>query len=146
MASARIVAAGCSGSGWQVSFDATASGGVAPYNFSWRFGDSSTASNVSNPVHVYAGFGAYTAWATAWDSQGHHNAAPISLTTQHCSVNGNGPWYAPAPASPGYWLLVAGLVAAVIVAVGVAVWAIRGRRPPGPAETPRGQEAAESFE
>jgi hypothetical protein len=87
----------------------------------------------------------YTAWATAWDSQGHHNAAPVSVSTQHCSAT-SGPWYSPAPASPAYWLLVAGLIAAVLVAVGVAAWAIRSRRPPPPPEAPRGQAAADSFE
>jgi hypothetical protein len=146
MASARVVAAGCVGTAWQVTFNASASGGVPPYNYSWKFGDSSGAVNQQDPTHAYAGFGTYTAWATAWDRQGHHNAAPVSVSTQHCGAGGNGTWYSPPPGSSSYWLLVGGLVVAVLVSAGVAIWALRTRRRPPAAETPRGEAAADYFE
>jgi PKD repeat protein len=52
-----------------VSFSANASGGKAPYNFSWAYGDSSTGTGASGQ-HTYMAAGTYTVVLTGIDSDG----------------------------------------------------------------------------
>jgi len=52
-----------------VTFTATATGGVAPFTYSWAFGDGTTSA--ANPVtHIYANAGTYTWQLTVTDSRG----------------------------------------------------------------------------
>jgi len=53
--------------GQQVTFSASASGGAAPYNFSWAFGDGSTGAGQST-THTYSSPGTFTVTLTARDS------------------------------------------------------------------------------
>jgi len=53
--------------GQQVTFSASASGGTAPYTFSWAFGDGSTGAGQSI-THTYSSPGAFTVTMAATDS------------------------------------------------------------------------------
>ncbi len=53
-----------------VTFNGTGYGGVAPYTWSWNFGDGSAPSLLQNPSHVYATTGTYSATLTVTDSKG----------------------------------------------------------------------------
>ena len=54
-------------SGQTVSFTGTATGGTPPYNFSWNFGDSASATGGS-ATHVYRAAGSYSVILTVKDS------------------------------------------------------------------------------
>jgi PKD repeat protein len=62
--------------GGTVTFTATATGGISPYSFSWRFGDGSTGSGGS-ATHSYSAQGTYEVILTVQDSMSPSN----SLTT-----------------------------------------------------------------
>ncbi len=66
-----------------MSFTATATGGLAPYTFSWTFGDGSTSSQ-QNPTHVYTTPGRFSVSLTITDSQG--NTATKNVATINASV------------------------------------------------------------
>lgn len=55
--------------GLAYQFASNASGGVAPYTYSWDFGDGSTGTG-AYPVHVYGSAGAYQACLTVTDATG----------------------------------------------------------------------------
>src|SRR6266566_127773 len=64
-------------SGQSVTFTGSATGGIAPYTYSWSFGDGGTSTSQS-PSHTYANSGSYTASLSATDSLG--TVATISHT------------------------------------------------------------------
>src|SRR5262249_44107955 len=64
-----------------VSFTGAASGGTAPYSYSWNFGDGSATSTLQNPGHTYNSAGTYTATLTVTDS-----AAPANTATSNVTV------------------------------------------------------------
>ncbi|TMI51027.1 PKD domain-containing protein [Candidatus Bathyarchaeota archaeon] len=70
--------------GQQVTFTASASGGTAPYAFSWSFGDGSTGTG-SSTTHTYSSPGAFTVISTVRDSGSPQQTAssqqPISVTS-----------------------------------------------------------------
>ncbi len=65
--------------GQTVSFTGSASGGTAPYNYAWNFGDSSTGSG-SSASHVYQTAGVYTVVLTVTDAAGHVASATNTVT------------------------------------------------------------------
>ena len=65
--------------GQTVSFTGSASGGTAPYNYAWNFGDSSTGSG-SSASHVYQTAGVYTVVLTVTDAAGHVVSATNTVT------------------------------------------------------------------
>src|SRR3989454_2142118 len=69
--------------GQQVTFTASASGGTAPYAFSWSFGDGSTGIG-SSTTHSYSSPGTFTVVLTVRDSgspqQTANSQQPISVT------------------------------------------------------------------
>src|SRR5438093_2399324 len=65
--------------GQTVSFTGSASGGTAPYNYAWNFGDSSTGSG-SSASHVYQTAGVYTVVLTVTDAAGHAASATNTVT------------------------------------------------------------------
>src|SRR3989442_892716 len=65
--------------GQVVTFTGTASGGTAPYTFSWTFGDGAAATG--NPAtHTYTSAGSYTAGLSVMDSKGATGAASTHVT------------------------------------------------------------------
>ena len=65
--------------GQTVSFTGSASGGNAPYNYAWNFGDSSTGSG-SSASHIYQTAGVYTVVLTVTDAAGHVASATNTVT------------------------------------------------------------------
>ncbi len=53
-----------------VQFTSTINGGYIPYTFDWDFGDDTTHSSESNPVHQYTQIGAYTVTLSVEDDTG----------------------------------------------------------------------------
>ncbi|MGW4527521.1 PKD domain-containing protein [Amycolatopsis sp. NPDC004378] len=62
-----------------VSFTGSATGGSAPYAYSWNFGDGSAASTAQNPSHTYNAAGNYTATLTVTDSASPPHTATSSV-------------------------------------------------------------------
>jgi PKD repeat protein len=62
-----------------VSFTGSATGGTAPYSYSWNFGDGAT-STTQNPSHSYSAAGTYTATLTVTDTASPANSATSSVT------------------------------------------------------------------
>src|SRR5207245_10438482 len=63
--------------GLQITFTGSASGGTAPYGFSWAFGDGGSSS--ANPTaHSYSSTGSFTVTLTVRDANG---ATPTSSQT-----------------------------------------------------------------
>jgi hypothetical protein len=50
-----------------IEFDAQASGGEAPYDYEWDFGDGSEANFLRSPTHTYTDIGTYTITLTVTD-------------------------------------------------------------------------------
>ena len=65
--------------GQTVSFTGSASGGTAPYNYAWNFGDASTGSG-SSASHIYQTAGVYTVVLTVTDVAGHVASATNTVT------------------------------------------------------------------
>ncbi|MBO0814826.1 MAG: PKD domain-containing protein, partial [Actinobacteria bacterium] len=70
----------------KVSFTGSASGGTAPYSYSWNFGDGSAASTAQNPSHTYSSAGTYTAKLTVTDSSSPANTATSTVTIKVSAV------------------------------------------------------------
>src|SRR2546427_2477601 len=65
--------------GQVVTFNGTASGGTAPYTFSWTLGDGATGTG--NPAtHTYTASGSYSAGLSVTDSKGATGAASTTVT------------------------------------------------------------------
>ena len=67
-----------------VAFTGSATGGTAPYTYSWSFGDGSATSASQNPSHRYTTAGNYTATLTVTDS-----ASPAAQSTSSVLVTVN---------------------------------------------------------
>ena len=81
-----------------VSFGGSATGGLAPYSYSWNFGDGSAASTTQNPSHTYTSAGTYTATLTVTDSASPAHTATSSVNVTVGSVGQ--PLAASASAAP----------------------------------------------
>src|SRR2546430_8039703 len=104
--------------GTTVAFTALASGGTAPYSYSWSFGDGTSATGAS-PTHTYSNVGPYNVTLTTTDSNG-----ATSSSTQQIMVSASS-----IPLSTLTFLYV-GLIAggAVSVSVFLAKYYSRNRR------------------
>jgi PKD repeat protein len=85
----------------RVSFTGSATGGTAPYSYSWAFGDGTT-STAQNPSHTYNTAGTDTATLTVTDSSSPAKTATSSVTITGSPIAGTVPG-APAAltATPG---------------------------------------------
>src|SRR3989475_4183808 len=109
-------------SGTAVAFTAVASGGTAPYSYSWSFGDGTSATGAS-PTHTYSKVGPYTVTVTATDS----NGATSSSTQQATGSASSNPLSNPLSTVT---FLYVGLIAggAVSVSVLLAKYHSRNRK------------------
>ena len=62
-----------------VTFSGNPGGGLAPYGYSWNFGDGSAAATTQNPVHAYNAAGTYTATLTVTDANAVKKTAPVQV-------------------------------------------------------------------
>jgi PKD repeat protein len=109
--------------GAMTTFFANVSGGTAPYDYSWQFGDGSPGANVPSPVHAFVGSGTYTVQAWANDSQGGTSHETLTVTVG--SGAGSSPGGSIAGVPLWFWTGI-GALAAVLVVGGVLL-ARRGR-------------------
>lgn len=63
-----------------VNFTGSATGGTAPYSYSWNFGDGAT-STAQNPSHTYSAAGSFTATLTVTDA-----SSPAKTATSQVAV------------------------------------------------------------
>lgn len=109
--------------GAMTTFFANVSGGTAPYDYTWLFGDGSPASDVPSPDHAFGGSGTYTVQAWANDSEGETTHQTLTVTV------GSGAGSSPGGSIGGvplwFWAGI-GALAAVLVVGGVLL-ARRGR-------------------
>lgn len=109
-----------------VALLAQASGGTAPFSYSWVLGDGNR-STAAGPTHVYASPGDYNVQLWLNDSAGGsaHAASSVHVSA---APPPSGPNTSSTPTSiPGwYWGALAGI--AIVTIVG-AVWLLRGGRP-----------------
>lgn len=81
-----------------VSFTGSATGGTAPYSYSWNFGDGSAVSTAQNPTHTYNSACTCTATLTVTDSSSPAKTATSSVTVTVSAVGS--PLTATASANP----------------------------------------------
>ncbi|HTT26348.1 MAG TPA: PKD domain-containing protein [Thermoplasmata archaeon] len=118
-----------------VSFLEDVSGGHAPFQYYWNFGDASPNASTAGATHVYQSGGTYTATLVVLDGIGERVTRNLTIT-----VNGpGGPSTGNNPSGGGWTstdtlLAVVGLVAAVAVVAGIWVWRGRRNAPPPPGE------------
>ena len=72
-----------------VSFTGSATGGTAPYTYSWNFGDGSATSTTQDPSHTYTTPGTYTATLIVTDSSSPANTATSEVIITVNSVGGS---------------------------------------------------------
>ncbi|MCI4373624.1 MAG: PKD domain-containing protein, partial [Thermoplasmata archaeon] len=104
-----------------VTFDATASGGLGPYYFLWQFGDGMSGTGGAT-FHSYDRAGTFVASVEVVDSAGHTSAFDLTVLVTPGTTHST-----PTPSSGGTGLsfdTTAVLVAAELVLGGVAVAAI----------------------
>lgn len=97
-----------------IKFIGSASGGSAPYSYSWNFGDGGTSS-LANPTHAYTSPGSYSASLTVKDNAGITSSpdiATVSVASTNVAgsisgfkindINGNGRWDIGESGIPGW--------------------------------------------
>jgi hypothetical protein len=98
----------------KIQFMGDVSGGFAPYNYEWSFGDGEI-SNLKAPLHAYGAAGTYTVTLKVNDNKGYSNSL-----TRYDYVNVVGGW-APGNAVKNAW---SGFVAFGKVFVDVIIWLV----------------------
>jgi len=68
-----------------VTFTATATGGVTPYSYIWKFGDGTT-SNLQNPTHTYQAIGNYSVVVNVTDDLLHRAATNLTVKVFYIPV------------------------------------------------------------
>lgn len=94
-----------------VNFDVTVNEGLAPFTYSWTFGDGSSGAG-SSVTHVYTTPGTFTAQVVVTDSRERSVTDSVTVTVAESGLN---------IAGLGVFLTLVLLISLVIVAVAVAV-------------------------
>lgn len=67
---------------FNASLSANVSGGTAPYNLTWSFGDGSAAAYGNTTVHRYSSAGSYTVSLRVVDSAGRNSSANLTIAAE----------------------------------------------------------------
>ncbi len=121
------------------AFSAAVTGGVAPYEYTWSFGDGTPKSTEVAPYHTFSVIGTYTVELWANDSFGRSAEATMSVTVTSASspggtsgTNGSSTSSASAPPPTWFWAGIAGLFVVAVVGSGLIVRRSRAGRTPTP--------------
>ena len=101
-------------------FVTSITGGVAPYNIQWAFGDGASGSAVAGntAVHTYTSSGTYTATLTVTDARGHRASGTVGpFAVILPLLAGSTPWWA-SSAVLGLAAVIGVTAAAVLLATG----------------------------
>jgi PKD repeat protein len=109
-------------SGQVLTFNATVTGGTAPYTYTWNFGDGTTGSGAT-PTHTYSSPGNYTVTITITDAGGRTTTLTRAVTVAGSTIQ------------PTDYLLYGGIAAAVAIAAIVALLVLRRRKKPNAVAT-----------
>ncbi|MDE1820217.1 MAG: PKD domain-containing protein [Euryarchaeota archaeon] len=123
-----------------VSFAGSASGGTAPYSWSWNFGDGSSSTQ-QNPTHTFAQTGSFNVVLTVQDAggnTGHSTTVSIQVGVQQ---NSN-----PTTDTGTLAILVAGVVIAAVVAIAVVLLILQKRKRAQMAAADSGAMAPSAYE
>ncbi|HEY6238511.1 MAG TPA: PKD domain-containing protein, partial [Thermoplasmata archaeon] len=113
-----------------VLFAGQAGGGVAPYGFSWQFGDGGSSAN-ENATHAYSAAGDYSAVLTVADALGHRADWSTKIHVDAAPVQPVQPVTNSTPSaslSPQLVTLGAELVIGAVVVTAIVVFVPRRRR------------------
>ncbi|MCI4322473.1 MAG: PKD domain-containing protein [Thermoplasmata archaeon] len=115
--------------GVPLSFIANVSGGTAPFQYTWSFGDGASAGS-PGPSHVYATSGTFQVQLWVNDSAGGsaHSVSTLSVAGSSSSGPGPSPGSGSTPIPSDYWIALGAVVGLTLVAAAVLLW----KRPPRP--------------
>jgi PKD repeat protein len=116
--------------GQSVSFHATAAGGVAPYTYTWAFGEGGTGAG-QNTTNAFAGTGIFVVYVTAKDANGAIASASVTVDVRAAGSSPSSTF-----SSSDWWILLVFVLAAVVVLV--VYLQRRRRRPPAATSGPSG--------
>jgi hypothetical protein len=112
-----------------VSFYSTVNGGLAPFDYSWSFGDGSTSS-FENPSHKYTQAGTYTVTLIVTDGKRSDSSQTTVIVNEASVIPGI---VGGSPGSTNSLLIVLAMIGVVgIVVIGVVVLLRKKRSPPAP--------------
>ncbi len=101
--------------GQSITFTSTLTGGLAPHEYQWNFGDGTVNNTETNPSHLFVTPNTYTIILTVTDAEGDIDVYQISVTIQ-------------APSAVDWALyLVIGTIGAIIVALGILINRQKGK-------------------
>jgi len=125
-----------------VTFSTTVTGGLAPYSYSWTFGDGST-STLANPTHTYASAGPFTATVVVTDTEttDQVKSATAQITVAAGTGGGGGGGGSGASDSSTTLMIIAIIAVVVVVAVVALVMMSRKKKSGGQGQMPPMQQS-----
>jgi PKD repeat protein len=102
----------------------SASGGAAPYRYTWAFGDGSTESGLSSATHAFAAGRVYVSALTVTDGSGANVTRTVDVSATGSTVPCATPQAIPPWESP---MALVGAGGAALTAVAAVAWSLKRR-------------------